>query len=126
MAPIPNKGVIFRPVLGTLLSFANRRGYLPKDHDELERVEKLTPDNGKIEIYTPEELIRLMKAADQDFLPSLLLGGFAGLRSSEIERLNWRVVNSARFSSFSLVVETVAEMQSQAPLSWRVRVTSSV
>ena len=43
-----------------------------------------------IEIYTPEEFIRLIKAADKDFLPSLLLGGFAGLRSSEIERLDWR------------------------------------
>ena len=80
----------FRRVIGTLLAFAKRWGYLPKDHDELERVEKLTPDNGEIEIYTPHEFIRLITAADEDFLPSLLLGGFAGLRSSEIERLDWR------------------------------------
>ncbi len=65
------------------------------DHDELERVERLIPDNGEIEIYTPEEIIRLIKAADKDFLPSLLLGGFAGLRSSEIERLDWREVHLA-------------------------------
>jgi len=95
LAPLPNKGVIFRRVLGTLLLFAKRRGYLPKDHDELERVEKLTPDNGEIEICTPEEFIRLIKAADQDFLPSLLLGGFARLRSFEIERLDWREVHLA-------------------------------
>lgn len=82
----------FRRVLGTLFSFAKRRGYLPKDHDELDRVEKLRPDNGEIEIYTPDEFARLLKAANSDFLPALSIGGFAGLRSSEIERLEWAEV----------------------------------
>ena len=82
----------FRRVLGTLFAFAKRRGYLLKDHDELDRVEKLRPDNGEIEIYTPDEFRRLLMAANTEFLPSLAIGGFAGLRSSEIERLEWTEV----------------------------------
>lgn len=85
----------FRRVIGTLFSFAKRRGFLPKDHDEIERVEKLKPENGEIEIYTAEEFVRLIKAADEEFLPSLLIGGFAGLRSSEIVRLDWHEVRLA-------------------------------
>lgn len=82
----------FRRVLGTLFAFAKRRGYLLKDHDELDRVEKLRPENGEIEIYTPDEFGRLLRAANDEFLPSLAIGGFAGLRSSEIERLDWTQV----------------------------------
>ena len=82
----------FRRVLGTLFAFAKRRGYLLKDHDELDRVEKLRPDNGEIAIYTPDEFTRLLRAANAEFLPSLAIGGFAGLRSSEIERLDWKEV----------------------------------
>jgi integrase len=82
----------FRRVLGTLFAFAKRRGYLLKDHDELDRVEKLRPDNGEIEIYRPDEFGRLLRAAKAEFLPSLAIGGFAGLRSSEIERLDWTEV----------------------------------
>jgi integrase len=82
----------FRRVLGTLFAFAKRRGYLLKDHDELDRVEKLRPDNGETEIYTPDEFRRLLLAANAEFLPSLAIGGLAGLRSSEIERLDWTEV----------------------------------
>ena len=82
----------FRRVLGTLFAFAKRRGYVQKDHDELDRVEKLRPDNGEIEIYTPDEFRRLLLATNAEFLPSLAIGGLAGLRSSEIERLDWTEV----------------------------------
>src|SRR5262249_4256788 len=46
--------------------------------------------------YAPAELQRLIKAATKPYLPCLLLGAFAGLRSSEIERLKWQDVNLAR------------------------------
>ena len=79
----------YRRVIGTLLAFAKRRGYLPKDFDELERVEKLRPDNGEIEIFSPSEFGKLLGNAAAEFLPCLAVGGFAGLRSSEVERLSW-------------------------------------
>jgi integrase len=79
----------FRRVLGTLFEFAKRRGYLPRDHDEMALVEQVEDEDGPIEIYTPDEITRLLKAASSDFRPCLAIGAFAGLRSSEIERLDW-------------------------------------
>ncbi len=37
----------------------------------------------------------MLKAADAAFLLALAIGGFAGLRSSEIERLDWSEVRLA-------------------------------
>jgi integrase len=46
-----------------------------------------------VEILSPEQCARLLNACDADTLPSVAIGMFAGLRSSEIERLNWNKVN---------------------------------
>ena len=46
-----------------------------------------------IEIFTPSEMTRLMVAADRRTVPFLAIGGFSGLRSAEIERLEWRDVD---------------------------------
>ena len=43
-------------------------------------------------IFTPEELNRLLSAAQEnvpDVLGFLVIGAFAGLRMAEIERLTW-------------------------------------
>lgn len=44
----------------------------------------------------PEEFARLLAAASPEFLPCLVLGGFCGLRSAEIERMHWEDINLAR------------------------------
>ena len=46
-------------------------------------------DSGEIEIYSVEEMKAPLKHADKHALPMLCLGGFAGLRTAEIERLTW-------------------------------------
>ncbi|MBI4328205.1 MAG: site-specific integrase [Chloroflexi bacterium] len=89
----PRSNINFRRVLNTLFEFARRRGCLPQDRDVMAQVEKIRDNGGDIEIYTPEEMKWLLAAADQDFLPTLALGAFAGLRSSEIERLTWLDLN---------------------------------
>jgi integrase len=66
--------------------------FLADPEGEIERVERVRPENGEIEIYTPDEFSRLLSVADDDFLPCLLVGGLAGLRSSEIERLDWKEI----------------------------------
>jgi len=38
-------------------------------------------------------MARLLGAATKEFLPALAIGGFAGLRSPEIERLEWQEIN---------------------------------
>jgi len=79
----------FAIAVTTLFSFAKSRGYLPKDHDEMAGVEKIKDLGGEIEIYSPAEMQRLLAAASDDVLPTLAIGGFAGLRSAEIQRLEW-------------------------------------
>jgi integrase len=46
----------------------------------------------KVCIYTPEQAAAILLHADHDLLPFFAIGMFAGLRTSEIERLDWRHV----------------------------------
>lgn len=86
----------FRTVLGTLFNFAESRGYILKGSNPIEGTEKVSGANGDaVEIYTPEEIARLLAAAPKDFLPCIALGAFAGLRSAEVERLEWKDIDLA-------------------------------
>lgn len=64
-----------------------------RDHDVLDSVESAAESDFVIEIFTPEELEKLFKHAHKEFVPVLALGAFAGLRTAEIERLEWTEVN---------------------------------
>lgn len=83
----------YRRAVGTLFQFAKKRGYLPKDHDELDGVDIVEEPEGEITIFTPDELREIISRADWRFVPFVIIGAFAGLRSAEIERLDWREVN---------------------------------
>jgi integrase len=91
----PRSQINFRRVIGTLFEFAKRRGYLPKDHDEIDRLEKVKARAGAIAIYKPADMARLLAATPKEFLPCLVIAAFCGLRSAEIEKLDWREVHLA-------------------------------
>jgi hypothetical protein len=40
----------------------------------------------EVEIYTPSEVVRLLNAADTDFLPYLALIAFGGMRREELHK----------------------------------------
>ena len=94
-----------RRLIGTLFKFAIRRGYLPKDHDELSAVERADDDSGEIEIFTPGEMRKLFTACAATviergkertragLIPALAIAAFAGLRSAEVKRLDWSEVH---------------------------------
>jgi integrase len=89
--------------INTLFEYAKRKRYLPSDHDELSRVARLDNDHdGPIEIYTPEEMMTLLAAADESLVSFIAIGAFAGLRSSEIQRLDWQDV---KFDSDCIIVQ---------------------
>jgi integrase len=46
-----------------------------------------------IAILSPTEFARLLECASDETLPYWAIGGFAGLRSSELERLDWADVH---------------------------------
>lgn len=53
------------------------------------------PNGGSVAIFTPDEIAKLLAAATPDILPSVALGAFAGLRTAEVERLEWRDIDLA-------------------------------
>ncbi len=91
----PQTAKNFRTVLGTLFSFAESRGYISKGANPVEDVEHITANGGAIEIYAPKEIAALLAAAPKAFLPVVALGAFAGLRTAEIERLEWKDIDLA-------------------------------
>lgn len=85
----------FRTVLHTLFEFAEARGYITKGGNPVVSTEGIKVTNGAIEIFTPAEIGKLLKAASPDFLPLVAIGAMAGLRSAEAERIEWRDVDLA-------------------------------
>ena len=81
----------FRKTLKTLFEFARARRHLPKDIDLLEGISRQR-EHSTIEIYTPQEMATLLLAATGNKLLSIALRGFAGLRSAELERLQWNQI----------------------------------
>jgi integrase len=52
------------------------------------------PTSGtKPEVLTVEQTTRLLECASPEILPYLAIGAFAGLRASEVERLDWRDID---------------------------------
>lgn len=91
----PQTAKNFRTVVGTLFQFAEARGYVFKGGNPVLAVERISANGGSIEIFTPDELTLLLENAAPDFLPILAIGGLAGLRATEIERITWQDVDTA-------------------------------
>ncbi len=84
----------YRNLITTLFAFAKGRGYLPKDRaTEAETVPEAKETPSEIGILTPEQMMDLLGVADDFLIPFLVVGGFTGLRSAEIERLDWKEIN---------------------------------
>lgn len=80
-----------------LFSFAKSRSYLPASEATAAALVPMAKV-GEIEtgILTPEQMTRLLSAAPAEMMGLLLLGGFAGLRVAEINRLDWSAVDLSR------------------------------
>lgn len=81
----------FRLRLAALFAFARRSGYLLAN--PIEHVEKAKVREGEIEILTVDQTARLLENASSETLPYWAIGAFAGLRSAEIQRLEWSQVD---------------------------------
>jgi len=81
----------FRRVVHLLFQFAVARGFAADN--PVAGTEKVKIKNGEIGIFSPDDIARLLAAADEDFRPCLALGAFAGLRTAEIERLAWEDID---------------------------------
>jgi integrase len=81
----------YRGALQQLFRFAQSRRYLSRNEPlAIHDVAELRVKEGAIEIYTPKELQLLLAHAPSKLTPFFALGAFAGLRTQEITRLEWR------------------------------------
>ncbi len=82
----------FRAAIGLLFYFAESSGYIAKGGIDLDAIAVAKQKPSEIEIYTPEELKRILAAADETMIPFLTIAAFAGVRHAEIQRLDWAEV----------------------------------
>jgi integrase len=81
----------FQTVLHLLFGFCVARGYAADN--PVATVESVKVSGRDVEIYTPGELAKLLTCVAAGALPAMAIGAFAGLRTAEIQRLDWRDVD---------------------------------
>jgi hypothetical protein len=73
-----------------MMVFGKSNRNVPEEWDEADRVVMPAVKPKKVKTYTADELKKLFAAAPKKFKPILALAAFAGIRSSEIELLDWK------------------------------------
>ena len=97
MKAAPRSVKNFRAAASGLFKFAEARGYITKGENPVAGTERIKIRNSEpISIFTPAEVRRLLAAAKDSFKPVIALQAFAGLRSAEVMRLDWRDVKLSR------------------------------
>jgi integrase len=81
----------FRTVLRTLFEYAVVRGFAQENPTA--KTAKAKVVRGAPDIFTPEQMRLVLEKAPADFIPYVVIGAFAGLRSAEIERLEWSEID---------------------------------
>jgi integrase len=93
----------FRLRLSALFSYAVERKWCQGNPvSEVKKVKASAP----IGILTPEQFAMILDQASEETLPYWLIGGFAGLRRAEIERLEWKDIrfDLAKYRAFKAAV----------------------
>lgn len=90
----------YRAAIANLLNFAKARGYLPKDSNILADVSDPEVPEVEINIYTPEELRRLLHTAEktkagQKMIPFMCISAFCGVRHGEMNEDKTRLLDWA-------------------------------
>ncbi len=78
----------------TLWSYAVKAGWAKEN--EAEKVDVIAEELDEVTILTPAEAAALMKASEGDVAAFHAIGLFAGLRTAEIERIDWQQINLAK------------------------------
>ncbi len=86
----------YRMAIISLFRFAVAQSYIPKDHLDADKIASAKKRTGAIEIFTPNEIAAFLAGADDETRAFVAIGAFAGLRSSEIERMDWSHVDLQR------------------------------
>lgn len=84
----------YRGAISMIFDYAKRKDYLESDKDhQAEKTETIRVNDAKLESWSVEDMRLILKHATKRTIPWLVLGAFAGIRSSEIERMNWEDID---------------------------------
>jgi integrase len=89
LGPVSKNGI--RRNIVTMFGFAKKQGYLHPDRKTAaELTDSFKEAEKEIAIFTPAEMESLLLTAHARILPLIAIGGFAGIRSAEVARLEWK------------------------------------
>jgi integrase len=79
-----------RKAVLNLFNFAIRKSYLPSN--PAAPIDRREEGDNEIEILSPKEMAALLLNSTFEILPYFALGGFAGIRPEELQKLEWEDV----------------------------------
>jgi hypothetical protein len=85
-----------RIILVACGNWAEGRGYLIKGGSPFSAMVRYKETKASVSIFTPENIASLLVKADNALRPFLALGAFAGLRTAELQRLDWKEIDLER------------------------------
>src|SRR5471030_572044 len=85
-----------RIILVACGNWAEGRGYLIKGGSPFPAMVRYKETKTSVSIFTPENIASLLTKADKTLRPFLALGAFAGLRTAELQRLDWKEIDLNR------------------------------
>jgi hypothetical protein len=85
-----------RIILVACGNWAEGRGYLVKGGSPFPAMVRYKETKSAVSIFTPENISSLLAKADATLRPFLALGAFAGLRTAELQRLDWKEIDLDR------------------------------
>jgi hypothetical protein len=77
-------------------NWAEGRGYLVKGGSPFPAMVRYKETKASVSILTPENIASLLTKADKTLRPFLALGAIAGLRTAELQRLDWSEIDLDR------------------------------
>jgi integrase len=96
-----------------LAQFAIKQKHLPKDWESLAALTPRKLNWKRPDIYTPDEMRKILLAAGQPLQRCLALAAFAGLRTEEVHRIDWADFKWQQ--EYIIVGEDIAKTRQHSP-----------
>jgi len=109
----------FKANIATLFEYARSNKHLQRDRKtEAEHLDSIVSTGTDIEVFTPSAFSKLISNSDADLVPYLAIRAFAGIRDSEINRMEWRHV---KWEEGHIEVPAAAAKKTRSKKSHRLR-----
>ena len=107
----------FKTSLITFFNHARAKNCLPRDRKtEAEYLDEIEVPPSEIEMFSPKGLAKLLANAGPWLVPYLVIRAFAGVRDSEINRMEWRHV---KFKDRQIQIPAAAAKRTGAGITRR-------